>query len=266
MADDKKPPRKMPSNTKDVDWVRVEALYRAGIRSGKSIAEEFGISQARISQKAKEFGWERDLGPKIRAQAQAKVDRKTAEESLNPEFSDPLKKSLKAQRRLTEAVIVEANATVQAGIHQRQRTLIDRFSRLVTTNLLELEQTGSPEGQGLIETLLAAAAPAAENETPDEAKARQRRIEQAMERLTSLPGRIDSGKRLMETYEKLFKIEREAYGITPDSMNPADERKLNDTEAASRAASILGQALARAQAATEQARMVNGIAHDSTAQ
>lgn len=247
---------KNPSD-KSVDWVQVEAHYRAGIRSLRSIGEEFGISAGRISQKAKEFAWERNLGPKIREAAQAKVDRAVAVEAAKQDsLNNPAK-------RLTETVIVEAAATLQASIHHRQRALIDRFHRLVATNLMELEQTGSQEGQGLIETLLAAAAPAAENETPEEAKARQKRIDSAMERLTSLPGRIESGKKLMETYQRLFVVEREAYGITPDSMNPADERKLNDTEAASRAASILGQALARAQAAAAAAAPA---AHDSPAQ
>ena len=42
------------------DWVAIEGLYRAGGRSLRSIADDYGISEAAIRHKARKRGWMRD--------------------------------------------------------------------------------------------------------------------------------------------------------------------------------------------------------------
>lgn len=42
------------------DWIKIEGVYRAGIRSVESIAREFEISGAAIHKHAKKHGWVRN--------------------------------------------------------------------------------------------------------------------------------------------------------------------------------------------------------------
>jgi hypothetical protein len=50
----------MARPNKDVDWVAVEGVYRAGSESVRAIAERHGVTEAAIRQRAKKYGWTRD--------------------------------------------------------------------------------------------------------------------------------------------------------------------------------------------------------------
>ena len=62
--------------TKTVDWVAIEADYRAGIKSVRAISAAHGITHRAIQKRAERAGWERDLAERIRAKAQAQVARR----------------------------------------------------------------------------------------------------------------------------------------------------------------------------------------------
>ena len=47
--------------TKQPDWEAIHSLYRAGLLSVRSIAEQHGISDTAIRKQAKKLGWSRDL-------------------------------------------------------------------------------------------------------------------------------------------------------------------------------------------------------------
>jgi hypothetical protein len=54
---------------KTVDWERIEADYRAGVKSLRETAGAHGITEGAIRKRAKQHGWTRDLKDKVRAKA-----------------------------------------------------------------------------------------------------------------------------------------------------------------------------------------------------
>lgn len=110
----------------------IELQYRAGIREVKDIAAEFKVTPGRVCQMAKEHGWTRDLTPKVRAKAQAKVDQATARD---------------ARAKAGEDGVVEAAAEQQASIIISERRGVARFLRMVDDLATELEAANAAAGQ-----------------------------------------------------------------------------------------------------------------------
>jgi hypothetical protein len=50
---------------KNIDWERIEADYRAGIKTNYEIAAEHKTSEGNIRREAKKNGWEKDLTARI---------------------------------------------------------------------------------------------------------------------------------------------------------------------------------------------------------
>lgn len=55
------------ATAKDIDWVSVEAAYRAGIEPVTAIGAKYGISHTAINKRAKKNGWIRNPGQAKRA-------------------------------------------------------------------------------------------------------------------------------------------------------------------------------------------------------
>lgn len=173
----------------NADWERVEADYRAGLLSIREIAAANGVSHVAISKRAKRDGWERDLGAKIRAKADALVTK--AE----------VTKEVTAEQLVTERRIVDANAQVIAEVRVAHRSDIRRARSLAMKLLDELEvQTDNID---MLEQLEAAIAGGEGSEG----------MLRAFQRVTSTSGRIDSAKKLAEAMKVLVTMEREAYNI-----------------------------------------------------
>lgn len=47
------------------DWERIEADYRAGIKTLRQIADDHGITHGAINKRAKRDGWSRDLSARL---------------------------------------------------------------------------------------------------------------------------------------------------------------------------------------------------------
>ena len=87
---------------KVIDWKGIEREYRAGIRTLRAIAEEYGITHGAINKRAKAEGWPRDLTEKIKAAAQDKVSKAMVSKLVSKEDL------------VTERQVVEANAEIVA--------------------------------------------------------------------------------------------------------------------------------------------------------
>jgi hypothetical protein len=97
-----------------VDWDAIEPHYRAGVRSLRDIAEEFGVSNPAIVKHAEKCGWTRNLEAKIKEKADAKVAAAlvASERAESPAV------------KLTEAIRVEVEAEIQSRIRiSHQKTL-----------------------------------------------------------------------------------------------------------------------------------------------
>lgn len=174
-----------------VDWERIEPLYRAGVRSLKDIGNEFGVSDAAIIKRAKRDGWTRDLQAKI----QAKADAKVSESLVSAEVS--------ALTKVRERDVIEANAQAIANALLSHRKDIARNRGLANKLLIELEaQVDNPEEFAKLGELMC---------SPDDKGADK--LNELYRKVTSLPSRIDSAKKLGETLKVLIGLEREAYGV-----------------------------------------------------
>lgn len=180
------------------DWERIEADYRAGVLSVREIAASQGISHTAIQKRAKAEGWERDLGKRIQAKADALVAKRE------------VSKEVATERAATDAVIVEANAKVIADIRLAHRKDISRARKLAMSLLGELEI--ATDNIELFEEL-------GNFLRSDDEKGQDKRND-VYQRVISSVGRIDSMKKLSDTLKTLVGLEREAYGLADDAEPP----------------------------------------------
>lgn len=173
-----------------LDWEAIERDYRAGVKSLRQIADEHGITHGAINKRAKKENWERDLQAKIKAKAEAKVSKAAVSRAVSADTA-------------SEKEIVEANAQMQADLVLAHRDDIRRQRALVGKLLEELEaQTGDIGLYEQLGDLLF---------QPDEKGID--RLNELYRKVTSLPSRVDSAKRLSETLKNLIALEREAFGV-----------------------------------------------------
>lgn len=115
---------------RNINWQAIERDYRAGIKSLRVLAAEYGISHGAINKRARRDGWSRDLSARIAERTREMVSRAavSAEDT--------------AVSRAAEKAVVEANATLQADIILAHRTDIQAARALVVSMLGELDAAG----------------------------------------------------------------------------------------------------------------------------
>ena len=102
-----------------IDWDAIEKEYRAGIRSLRDIADEFGVAESAIRKKAGKEEWLRDLTAKIKIKA-IELVRKT----------EVRKEVRNINNKETEKEIIESVAQSQADVLLNERADIKRLSGL----------------------------------------------------------------------------------------------------------------------------------------
>lgn len=179
------------------DWERIESDYRAGLMSLREIAAPFEITEGAIRKRAKAKGWSRDLGAKIKARTEELVRR----EAVRAEGTQP-------DHRVPEADIVEGNAQLAAAVDSRHKGTAKRGQALVDKLIAELEITTDnlADFQALGEMLC-------KDEVTDSGRVIEDKLNKIYHAVISTGGRVDSLKKLAETFEKLAKFERVAYRL-----------------------------------------------------
>lgn len=238
-----------------IDWRSIEVEYRAGLKSLRLIGEQHGVSHVTIFKRAKTQKWQRDLSSKVKAREEELVNTALVNNTVN-------RKELVA-RKNAEDRHVEQLAFTKATVRLDHASKIRRSMNLFMAMLGDLEVISNPEGQGLIEALMDAAL-TPDNEIPDEARKRRQKQSELLAKVLNIPGRIDSGKRLVDMLERLVTMERQAYGINDkDQVEEHTSMQLSDAERASRAAQIISMALQRqAVAKTAQTAQLPPFAPD----
>lgn len=180
------------------DWERIEADYRAGLLSVREIAARQGVSHVAIAKRAKRDGWERDLGAKIRAKAEALVTKK----AVTTEVS--------GNRREQDDALVEQNSEQLASVMLTQRRSVGRAHRLCMQLFAELEaQTNEPELFGQLGEFLR-----------EEGEEGARKRAAAYEKVLTFGARVDGMKKLGETLKVLVGLERDIYGLNNPEPPP----------------------------------------------
>lgn len=168
-----------------VDWTAIEPEWKAGIKSKAELSREFGVSRTAMDKHFGALGIERDLAPRIRAEAERKIAQDAVAARLQP----------------YEGEVVEANAEIQAQIRRLHRKDIGHLNDLCRTMTKELlAVSGRPmDLEQLIQAL--------EGNEDTAALAEQ------VQKLISLPSRVVSLERLVSAKRTLVTLEREAWGI-----------------------------------------------------
>lgn len=232
------------------DWDRIEADYRAGIKSLRQIALENGLTHPAIKKRADKMDWSRDLKPKIHARAEELVSRAMVTSPVttkagSTDFGNP--------PRTTENAIVAANAQAVSEVWIGQRRGVKRTLAIFDVLCGELEMISNPEGIGSLERLIDIVRTPDHAETELEKKRRQSKQSDELAKILGIPERVDTFKRLIETQVKLHDLQRQAYGITEKTVEtpPDAVGRLSDAERASRTAALL-QAAAQRRVASQQ--------------
>jgi hypothetical protein len=112
------------------------------------------------------------------------------------------------KRAATEKQVIEVNADLQCCIRIAHRQDIGRSRKLFCRLLAEVELLTDHTGLfAQLGVLLA---------MPGDDPARADKLGQLYGKVISLPARVDAAKKLVETREKLIRMEREAFGIDKD--------------------------------------------------
>lgn len=181
-------------NKSTVNWPVIEADYRAGIRSNVSIAKEHGISESVIRKYARNEGWVKDLSAQIKAKTDSIVRAKA------------VRAIVRADKAISEKDIIEVTATMQSDVIIGQQVGIQDSDRMINKLRGELEATGDNVDnlKQLGELLI---------DTTDDADTAQAKRLDTLNKALSLPSRVDTFKKLVETQKTLIALQREAYGI-----------------------------------------------------
>lgn len=217
-----KPPQKPPAKPRStVDWEAVERDYRAGLLSLREMATAHSVSHVAITKHARAKGWARDLNAKIKAKADALVNRAEVTGSVN------------SVETVTDRQMIEAGALRIATVRHEHRSAINRARELAMKLLGEVEhQTEHGDLFEKLGELMYA---------PDKNGVDKRR--DAYDKVIGLAGRVTNLKALAEALKNLVALEREAYTldkIPEDGDNRS--RSLSNAERASRLATLLERA------------------------
>ena len=184
------------------DWEKIEADYRAGIKTLRQIAGEHGVSHVAINKRAKRDGWSRDLSAKIAAKADELVTKGAVTSVVTTES------------RISEREVIDANAQAIVSVRLSHRRDIQR-SRSITMRLLEeLELQSGRENAELLEQL-------GELMRREDDRG-QDRLNDLYQKIISLPGRAKTMKDLGESLRVLVTLERQAFGLDDKDQKPQD--------------------------------------------
>jgi hypothetical protein len=204
-------------NRKKIDWEAISREYRAGIRSLRDIGNEYGVTEGAIRKRAKAEEWPRDLSEQIKAKADDLVRKEAVRNG-----------TIGTQER----TVVATNAQMQADAILQSRKDIQRYMTLGDSLITEVEaQTANPELFEQLGELL---------QSPDEKG--MDKLNEIYRKVISTNGRVETFKKLAETYKTLIGLKRQAFGIADnaDGDKPQDTIKtLSPNEAARRVAFLL---------------------------
>lgn len=191
---------------KHIDWELVERDYRAGLKTLRQMAAEYGVSHVTISQRAKRYGWERDLEKKIQQAAKNKATRAEANKSAN--------KDLK-----TDAQVVEVYADVVASVDLLQREDVKLAIDNTRSQLQELVALGDPMFRERLEAL---------GEEFDESGPTPNggwkvdKKKELYDYIISLSGRVKMAKEIAGSHGVYIPLQRKIFGLDNEKQQTSD--------------------------------------------
>lgn len=179
-----------------VDWDSIEPDWRAGIKTKKMLAEEYGVSRAAIDKHFAKLGIERDLNAKIQAEVETMVARKTV-----------TRKVTQHRLNVTEREIVTSNAEEVSDKIIFQK---DAAGEAVALSVLHLREVAAASSMApLLEEL-------GELMRNEDDKG-QDKLNDAYRKIIALPSRVDAGKKAIESLKISVELQRKVLRVNDDS-------------------------------------------------
>ena len=180
------------------DWDRIEREYRANQLSNRELAKKHGPTEAAIRDRAKRYGWVKDLAKQVHAKTQEKL----------------LRSELRTSNAQDDAQIIEDAAARGAEIIQSHRKDINDGRNMCGLLMREL-RSGTEHAPILSEII---------GQTADDEDWSDRAKSAAM-RAISLPQRAGVMRDLANSMKVLQQLERTAFNLDgkASDRDPLDE-------------------------------------------
>jgi hypothetical protein len=191
----------MGKPNKNIDWNKIEKLYRSGMISVREIGRECGTTAANIGYHAKKKGWTRDLSTEVRKLTRAKLVENLAH---NYESADTLDKL----KQITDDEIVEQAARTQVQVVREHQKTLGSGHGLVMRMLNELDATTTHRGE-MEDMIKSGTAP---------------RRQGALMAAVSLGNRATVLRDLAIAAKTLVTLERQAFNISDDRSEATKEQ------------------------------------------
>jgi hypothetical protein len=187
---------------KVTDWERIERLYRAGKLSNHAIAAQCDVTEGAIRKRAKRDGWEKDLSARVDVAVKAKLARAP----------------MLTKNHATEREIVEEAASTAVALVLGHRTEIARLQSIAKTMASQLIDVTDNE-QLIVDEI--------EIATEDDQDGRRRA---RMEAAVALPARVDTLKKLTDSWKTIVAMGREAFSLDKPEARDDPLEKLTEDE------------------------------------
>lgn len=225
-----------------IDWPRIRAQFATSAFTSRQLAAEHGISHTAINKRARNEQWQRDLTVRVKLAADAKVARAAAETVAQvaknarraakaganvstpptpetvyePDEARAMVRSMRASMPhdlQTEAEVIDSEASIQAAVRISHRRDIARVRALGSLLMCELElaTANSDVLEEFGHTM---------RESGEDGRDRKHEL---YEKFITLPARVETAKKLVETMRIAIGLEREALGMqdaTNTDLNP----------------------------------------------
>ena len=182
------------------NWEAIELAYRANVKTVAQIATDFDVKDSTIRSRAKRNHWSRDLGKRIRLEADKIVN------------ANAVQREVGRLESMDNATVAE-NAKLTASIRMSHRQDIGDARALSMTLLDDLKAQIGTDNRARLEDLFIAAL---------KANAIDESALEAYERVTSVSNHIRMMKDLSDTMTKLIALERQAWGLDDKDNSPVD--------------------------------------------
>lgn len=218
----------------DVDWERIEHLYRAGAYSLREIAREFGITEAAIRKRAKRDRWQRDIAQAAEIATENALVRDLVRSANQEPGALRTDAEIIAEVADTRASIVKLHRSAVRQQHGVVNTLFEQLGVTVGIRdtlepLLDLEAQIQSEGAASLE----------------QARAIYEKQLKALRAAVSIPSHAKAVLDLASASAKLVAIERQAFGLDQRSNGKPtgddDLAQLTDEQITARLASRLAK-------------------------
>ena len=187
-----------------VDWEAVEREYRAGLRSLRDIATEYGCTEGAIRKKAKAQEWERDISIKVAAKAEALVRKQEVRKEVRTEAAISEREQINASAQMMADKVIGQREDIK-----RARSMVQRLWELVDAEL------GHPDELKQLGAMLAA---------PDEFG--NDKLNDMYFAAIGLPQQIKNAKLLADALKVLIELERKVLRL--DEQKPTEVNPLAD--------------------------------------